>query len=65
MIQAGLSVMILAAAALIGVSFTKLVRVPIGFVAGDRIVARVNLQAAEYEQQARRVRFANELLANL
>jgi predicted permease len=65
MIQAGLSVMILAAAALIGVSFTKLVRVPIGFVASDRIVARVNLQAAEYEQQARRVRFANELLTNL
>jgi hypothetical protein len=65
LIQAGLSVMVLATAALIGVSFTKLVGVPTGFVAGDRIVARVNLQAAEYDQAARRIRFGSELLTNL
>jgi hypothetical protein len=64
-IQAALSVMILASAALIGVSFTRLVRVPIGFVPRDLIVARVNLQAAEYEQPAPRVRFGTGLLANL
>jgi putative ABC transport system permease protein len=64
-LQAALSVVILAAAALLGVSFAKLSRVPSGFVSGDLVVARVNLQSAEYEQASPRVRFGGELLDNL
>ena len=63
--QAALSVVILAAAALIGVSFAKLVRVPIGFAPRNLIVARINLQSAEYLDAPRRVRFGTELVANL
>ena len=64
-LQAALSVVILAAAALLGVSFAKLSRVPSGFVAGDLLVARINLQRADYEQAPARVRFGSELLDNL
>ena len=64
-LQAALSVVILAAAALIGVSFAKLSRVPSGFVAGDLLVARINLQRAAYEQAPARVRFGSELLENV
>jgi putative ABC transport system permease protein len=64
-LQAGLSVVILAAATLLGVSFAKLSRVPSGFVAGDLLVARINLQRAGYEQAPARVRFGRELLENL
>ena len=64
-LQAALSLVILAAAALIGVSFAKLSRVPSGFVAGDLLVARINLQRAGYEQAPTRVRFGGELLENL
>ena len=64
-LQAGLSVVILAAAALLGVSFAKLSRVQSGFVAGDLLVARINLQRAGYEQAPARVRFGRELLENL
>ena len=64
-LQAGLSVVILAAAALIGVSFVKLVRVPIGFAPRNLVVARVNLQSADYQQVAKRIRFGRDLLDNL
>ena len=64
-LQAALSVVILSAAALLGISFAKLSRVPSGFVAGDLLVARVNLQRAAYEQAPARVRFGSELLVNL
>jgi putative ABC transport system permease protein len=64
-LQAALSVVILAAAALLGVSFAKLSRVPMGFVAGDLLVARINLQRTDYEQAPARVRFGTELLENL
>ena len=64
-LQAALSVVILAAATLLGVSFAKLSRVSSGFVAGDLLVARINLQRADYEQAPARVRFGGELLENL
>ena len=64
-LQAALSVVILAAAALLGVSFARLSRVPAGFVAGDLLVARVNLQRSDYQQASTRVRFGSELLENL
>jgi putative ABC transport system permease protein len=60
-LQAGLSVVILAAAALLGVSFAKLSRVPTGFDARDLLVARINLQRAAYEQAPMRARFGREL----
>jgi len=63
--QASLSVVILAAAALIGVSFVKLVRVPIGFTPAKLVVARVNLQSAIYQVPANRIRFGEDLLDNL
>ena len=64
-LQAALSVVILAAAALIGVSFVKLVRVPIGFAPRDLLVARINLQSPVYQQSAARTRFGRDLLDNL
>ena len=64
-LQAGLSVVILAAATLLGVSFAKLSRVPSGFDARDLLVARINLQRAAYEQAPMRARFGRELLENL
>lgn len=64
-LQASLSVVILAAAALIGVSFIKLVSVPLGFASRDLIVARINLQSRDYEQPAGRTRFGSDLIANL
>ena len=64
-IQAALSVVILAAAALIGVSFVKLARVPIGFAPRDLLVARLNLQSSVYQQSAARSRFGRDLLDNL
>jgi hypothetical protein len=64
-VQAALSVMILAAATLGGVCFAKLVRVRVGFDARDLIVARVNLQSADYEKPANRIRFGRDLLENL
>ena len=63
--QSALSVVILAAAALIGVSFARLVRVPVGFQPRNLVVARLNLQATQYEQAPQRVRFGRELLENL
>jgi putative ABC transport system permease protein len=63
--QAALSVVILSAAALLGVSFVKLARVPIGFEPRDLVVARVQLQSADYQQPAARLRFGLDLLDNL
>jgi predicted permease len=64
-VQAALSVIILAGATLIGVSFAKLVSVPIGFQPARLLVARVSLQAPEYQQTGRRERFGRELMENL
>jgi predicted permease len=63
--QSALSVVILAAAALVGVSFARLVMVPTGFQPGSLVVARLGLQASRYEQAAQRARFGRELLENL
>lgn len=64
-VQAALSVVILTAAALVGVSFIKLVRVPIGFAPRNLVVARVQLQSADYQQASNRLRFGRDLLDNL
>ena len=64
-VQAALSVVILVAATLLGVSFHKLVRVPVGFAPRNLIVGRVQLLADDYAKAPNRVRFARELLDNL
>ena len=63
--QTALSVMILAAATLVGVSFLKLSRVPIGFAPRNLVVARVQLLSADYTKAPNRARFGTELLANV
>jgi putative ABC transport system permease protein len=64
-VQAGLSVVILAAATLVGVSFHRLSRVPIGFAPRNLVVARVQLLADDYAKPPNRVRFGRDLLENL
>jgi predicted permease len=64
-LQAALSVVILAAAALVGVSFRNLSRVSVGFDPGSTLIAHVQLQAPEYAKPAVRVAFGRTLLDNL
>ena len=64
-VQAALSVTILATATLVGVSFANLARVPIGFQPNGLVVARINLQSTDYESPANRARFGRDLLDNL
>jgi putative ABC transport system permease protein len=64
-LQAALSVIIVCAAGLIGVSFRNLARVPDGFSPANRIVARIQLPNPQYGQHPARVAFADRLLANL
>lgn len=59
--QAGLSVAILAAALLVGVSFWRLMEVPDGFVAGDKVVARVILPDGAYGKHPDRAAFGVRL----
>jgi predicted permease len=63
--QAGLSVVILTAAALLGVSFRNLSRVPAGFDARDAVVARIQLQDKTYATHEQRTAFARAFLDKL
>jgi putative ABC transport system permease protein len=63
--QASLAAIILSAAALIGVSFRNLIRVPAGFDAIGRSVARIQLQGDQYSRHPARADFGARLLANL
>lgn len=64
-IQSALSVTVLAAAALMGVSFWHLMQVPGGFVSRDRLVVRADLPDARYGDQAHRMAFASALATNI
>lgn len=59
--QAGLSVAILAAALLVGVSFWRLMEVPDGFSANGKVVARVILPDAVYGKHPDRAAFGTRL----
>ena len=63
--QAALSAAILAAAVLIIVSFWRLMEIPHGFSARDRVVAKIVLPAAEYGTHAARATFGSMLADNL
>jgi predicted permease len=63
--QAALSVVILVAALLIGVSFWRLSLVPDGFEARNRVVARVVLPDASYGTHPARLGFGRALAENL
>jgi putative ABC transport system permease protein len=63
--QAALSAAILAAAVLIGLSFWRLMDVPSGFTAQDRVVMKVVLPATEYGTHPQRAGFARMLTDNL
>lgn len=64
-VQAALSVVVLASAAVVGISFRNLASVPDGFVTTDRVVARVILPDQAYGTHAARAVFADALLSNL
>jgi putative ABC transport system permease protein len=61
-VQASLSVVVLASAAVVGLSFRNLASVPDGFVSDGRVVARVILPDARYGSHAARAAFADRLL---
>ncbi len=63
--QASLSVVVLASATVVGLSFRNLAAVPDGFESRDRVVARVILPDAQYGTHGQRVAFADALLAAL
>jgi predicted permease len=64
-LQAALSVVILAAAVLVGVSFRNLQRVPGGFSAKGAIVARVQVDPARYPDTGTRAAMGRALIDNL
>jgi predicted permease len=64
-VQAALSVVILASAALVGVSFRNLQRVPNGFSAPGAIVARVYLDRGRYPDDSSRATMGRTLVENL
>jgi putative ABC transport system permease protein len=64
-VQAALSLVVLAAAALVGVSFRNLQRVPNGFSAHGAIVARVQLDRRRYPDDSSRAIMGRTLLGNL
>ena len=64
-LQASLSVVVLASAAVVGLSFRNLAAVPDGFVRTNRVVARVILPDESYGVHGKRVAFADALLAEL
>ena len=64
-VQAALSVVILASAALVGVSFRNLQRVPGGFSARGAIVARVYLDRRRYPDDSSRATMGRALVDNL
>jgi predicted permease len=63
--QAAVSIVILAATTLIAVSYWNLSRVPDGFDARDRVIARLTLPDATYGTHPARVKFAAALTENL
>ncbi len=63
--QAAVSVVVLAAAALLGVSLEKASRVPAGFETGRLAVARVALQGVSYESHPARAAFVRTFEDNL
>ncbi|HEX4681056.1 MAG TPA: ABC transporter permease [Gemmatimonadaceae bacterium] len=63
--QSAVSVVILAVAVLIGVSFWRLSTVPIGFVSHNRIVAHLVLPDASYDKHSTRAAFGRALAGNL
>jgi putative ABC transport system permease protein len=63
--QAALSIVILAATALIAVSYWKLSRVPDGFDPKDRVIARLTLPDGRFGKHPARAAFAASLLDNL
>lgn len=64
-VQAALSVVVLASATIVGLSFRKLSAVPDGFEVDGRVVARVILPDEQYGGHAKRAAFADALLAAL
>ncbi len=64
-LQASMSVVVLASATVVGLSFRNLAAVPDGFDATNRVVARVILPDAAYGTAAKRAAFADALLAAL
>jgi predicted permease len=64
-VQAALSVVILVAAVLVGVSFRNLQRVPGGFSTKGAIVARVQVDPARYTDPASRAAMGRALVENL
>ena len=64
-LQASLSVVVLASATIVGLSFRNLSAVPDGFESANRVVARVILPDESYGTHGRRVAFADALLAAL
>jgi predicted permease len=62
-IQAALSVVVLASATVIGLSFRNLSAIPDGFATDRRVVARLVLPDENYGSHARRVALADALLA--
>ncbi len=65
MIQAGMSVAVLAVAAIVGISFYNLLQVPLGFGSREHLVVRVQLQSPQYQQADKRAQFGTALLQNL
>jgi predicted permease len=63
--QASLSVVVLASATVVGLSFRNLAAVPDGFEPANRVVARIILPDAQYATPASRVAFSEALLAAL
>jgi putative ABC transport system permease protein len=59
--QALLTVVILSTAALVGLSFRNLARVPDGFAAEGKLVARVQLTSGRYQAVDERIAFAERL----
>jgi predicted permease len=64
-LQAALSVVVLASATTVGLSFRNLSAVPDGFQASNRVVARVILPDEQYGTHGKRSAFADALLAGL
>jgi len=64
-VQAALSLVILAAAALVGVSFRNLQRVPAGFTARGAIVARVYIDRHRYPDDSSRAIMGRTLVEHL
>lgn len=64
-LQASLSVVVLASAAVVGLSFRNLAGIPDGFQAGGRVVARVVLPDERYGNHPARVTLERMLLAAL